>query len=415
MGTSNPIDSQPRQISVIIPSYNHANFLGDAIKSVLAQTWQDVEIIVVDDGSTDQTGQVAASFGATVRYIYQSNAGLSAARNTGIRAATGTYIGFLDADDLWRPDFLCTLVPILEGDSTVGAVYCGSQFVDHNARLLPQLLTRTVARDRLHDALINGEFFPPCAVLVRKSVFEAVGLFDERLRASEDWDMWLRVSAAYPFVGIPRVLSLYRMHGDNMSQDLERMRASQLQVVQKHFGAGEGDPAAWTPQRQRAYAGVYLWHALAYYRRGESTLGLDNLKSALLAYPPIAYRLDTFYMLGCLDQPLGYVGDPDTVDLEQNAHRVLTALNVIFSDAASAARLQPHRRRAFGTAFFALGVLAYNQRNRGAARRYLAQAVVQRPTLLTNRQWVLTFAKSCLNSHLLDALIQWKRVKFNSY
>src|SRR5581483_8159413 len=101
-------------ISVIIPCFNHAAYLAKAIQSALVQTLPADEIIVVDDGSTDDTAKVTASSGTRIRYVYQSNAGLSAARNTGIKLATGKYIGFLDADDLWHPDFLTTLVNLLE-------------------------------------------------------------------------------------------------------------------------------------------------------------------------------------------------------------------------------------------------------------------------------------------------------------
>jgi glycosyltransferase involved in cell wall biosynthesis len=126
------IDSVPQGggiVSVIIPTYNHAQYVGDAIQSVLDQEYRNFEIIVVDDGSTDDSQAVVAEFGAQVRYIWQENRGLSAARNTGIEAANGAYISLLDADDMLEPRFLGTLVSILEAEPDFAGVYCGYQFV----------------------------------------------------------------------------------------------------------------------------------------------------------------------------------------------------------------------------------------------------------------------------------------------
>lgn len=407
----NLLDPDRCRVSVVIPSYNHARFLRDAICSVIAQTYHDFEIIVVDDGSTDDTAQVAARYSPSIRYIFQKNAGLSAARNTGIRASTGAYLAFLDADDLWHPDFLARLVPVLDRNPDIGAVYSGSQFVDAHSRVLPQTIVRTVAPNRLHDSLIGGEFFPPCAVLVRKSAFDRVGLFDESLLASEDWDMWLRVSSEFSFDCVSEVLAQYRMHGDNMSRDLERMRASQYQVAEKHFGSPRGDPSAWPKDRQRAFAGIYLWHAWAHYQRRESNLGLEYTSRALTTYPGIAAQLDTFYMLACAEQAPGYLGELESLDLEKNSNRLLSTLSVIFSNPTIPARLRSSRRVAFGMAYFAVGILAYGKRQLGKARFYLAKAVINRPILLLNIQWILTFIKSLLGGRILSVLTQRKHAR----
>lgn len=398
-------------VSVIIPCYNQAHYLGEAVRSVLGQTCQDFEIIVVDDGSTDNTPQVVASFGKFVRYVYQTNAGLSAARNTGICATTSEYVGFLDADDLWLPDFLRTLVSILNRDQRFEAIYSGSQFVDVDGNLLPQKIMRTVSPDGLHDALIDGEFFPPCTVLARRSVFDKVGLFDVSLNASEDWDMWLRISEKFLFASEPRVLALYRMHGNNMSRDLNRMLESQLQVARKHFGSGEGDPSNWPETRQRAYAGIYLWQGLAYYQRKEPDLGSEYVRMALTTNPGITGSLDTFYMLSCAEQPPGYMGYFELADLERDANRVLTMLDTIFADPNTPVTLRSKRQVAYGMAFFALGLVAYGKRSLGQAREFLTRAVISRPSLLMDKKWILTFIKSLTGNRLLSFLLKWKRTR----
>ena len=153
--------------SVIIPNYNHAQYLGDAIQSVLDQTYRNFEIIVVDDGSTDNSREVVAGFGDQVNYIWQENRGLSAARNTGIRRAKGTYIGLLDADDMYEPDFLSTLVSELETDPHAAGIYCGYRFVDHLNHPLPQIESRSIPDDRLFEALVDGNFLVPESMLRR--------------------------------------------------------------------------------------------------------------------------------------------------------------------------------------------------------------------------------------------------------
>ena len=158
--------------SVIIPNYNHAQYIGDAIRSVLAQTYHNYEIIVVDDGSTDNSREEVAQFGGKVKYIYQSNAGLSAARNTGIQASKGSLIGVLDADDMYGPEYLKVLVTALQEDPVAAGIYCGYQFVDHANNLLPQVEARPVEPGRLYSALLGGNFFVPESIFLRRSVYE---------------------------------------------------------------------------------------------------------------------------------------------------------------------------------------------------------------------------------------------------
>jgi glycosyltransferase involved in cell wall biosynthesis len=378
--------------------------VGEAIQSALNQTYPAHEVIVVDDGSTDNTSEIVATFGQAVRYIYQPNAGLSAARNTGLREATGDYIGLLDADDLWLPEFLATLVPMLEADASLGAVYGGCRFVDECKNPLPQTTMRVVPPDRVHDTLIDGDFFPPVVVLTRKKCFDRCGLFDESLRASEDWDMWLRVSAEYPLRGTPQIVALYRMHGDNMTRDLERMHESMLAVARKHFGPVHGDSTVCSLQHQRAYAGIYLWRALAHYQRGETCLGREYVRRAMLSSPAMADRLDAFYALGCADQPPGYVGDLKHLNLGQNADRLLEALDAAFSDPGIADELKSKRRLAYSTAYLALGILAYGSRRLGLARGYLIRAAWWRPALLANGRWMSTFVRALLPNPVTDVL-----------
>jgi glycosyltransferase involved in cell wall biosynthesis len=204
MDRANPL------VTVIIPSYNYGRFVTRAVDSVLRQTYSPIECIVVDDGSTDDTQARLEQYQGRVRIITQHNQGLSAARNTGMREATGSYLAFLDADDWWEPE--------KTEKQMVGAVGCGEYWRDERMRVWkvitpaqpfpdPEANLRAVAVRRLW---IGGS---GSGILARRQVFEAVGSFDTGLRASEDWDMWLRIVARFPIANLPDTLNNRAWHG----------------------------------------------------------------------------------------------------------------------------------------------------------------------------------------------------------
>lgn len=400
----NVAKSKAPQVSVVIPTYNHAHFVGEAIQSVLNQDYHDYEIIVIDDGSKDNTREVVAQFGNRVRYIWQENKGLSGARNTGIGAARGSYIALLDADDCWLPGFLSTLVARLEADPELAAVHSGFFFVDGQGDLLPQQGTATVPDDKMYDRLLDGEFFVPAAVLTRRCCFERLGLFDETLRASEDWDMWLRVAREFRFAGLSQPLLNYRMHGKNMSADPDYMLHYQFLTVEKHFGRPDGAPEYWPPERQRAYAAVYRYAAQGFYLRGDKQQGQHYLRLALETNPVLTESVDLFYELGCADQPLGWRGDLAQLNFEENCALLLSSLTDIFARSDLPSRLLARRRAAFAHAYLALGLLAYGSNRLKLARSYLWRALITEPRLGQRRQVWLTLGKSLLGQRLLHAI-----------
>lgn len=404
--TANPATPTgvPDLISVIIPTYNHAHFLGDAIQSALKQSYGALEIIVVDDGSIDHTRTLVESFGARVRYLWQENRGLSGARNTGILAAQGKYIALLDADDFWEPTYLEQMHRLLASQPTVGAVYAGLQFVNSKGERLVQRSVETVPSAQLYDRLLDGEFFAPSAVLLRQECFATVGLFDEGLRASEDWDMWLRVAQSYEVVGLAQPLLNYRVHSHNMSADPALMLRYQSMVIRKHFGAPTGDPTTWPLARQRAWAAVTYFAAQGYFLCGNDANGQRFLRQTFEANPALTARVALFYELGCVEQPLGQRGDPQTLNVQRNAHRLLTALNAIFEESTLAPRVQTQRNSAFAHAYLALGLLAYNSHQRPQARRFWIQALRYKPQLLWQRDFLARLTKSLLNPSLRAAL-----------
>jgi glycosyltransferase involved in cell wall biosynthesis len=224
--------------SLIIPTFNHARFLGAAIDSALAQTLGAVDVIVVDDGSTDDTPAVLARYAGRVRILRQPNRGLSSARNAGLAAARGTFVAFLDADDVMAPTKLAAQLEVLERSPAIGWTYCDvlmeTVATGATAKASERFGYAARALDGwLFPELIHGNFIPAIAPLVRRTALETAGGFDERLTALEDWDMWLRLSLIAEARYTPAVLVTYRIRPGGMSEDRARMDKSRFQVLDK--------------------------------------------------------------------------------------------------------------------------------------------------------------------------------------
>jgi glycosyltransferase involved in cell wall biosynthesis len=239
----------PPRVSTVIPCYNGAAFAAQAVESALAQNFKDMEIIVVDDGSTDDSAKVLSPYVETnkINYIHQANAGLSAARNTGIARARGEFIALLDADDLWRRDKIELQVQAMDARSDVPPALV---FTDYDTSDGLKILDTGVNSAKFEDGaavsfekLFSGiNFIYPSTALIRKSAFDAVGAFDASLCATEDYDMWLRIARRFPVTGINRPLAIIRLHAGNMSKDITRMVNNELKVVKKneHLVGGRG-------------------------------------------------------------------------------------------------------------------------------------------------------------------------------
>jgi len=219
--------NSPR-VSVVIPSYNRASFLPETIESVLAQTYIDYEIIVVDDGSTDDTPSVLAGYKGRITVIRQENQGLSAARNTGIRHSCGAYLAFLDSDDLFLPSHLHVLTQVLDWNPDTDIAY-GQPYVLRNSErdklYTPEDVNMSVGRffielDRLATSLLRGNLFFVPTVLVRRTALEKLArpFFDTDLSPYADWDMWLRLVLNHASVArVEDKVAIYRVHDGNMS------------------------------------------------------------------------------------------------------------------------------------------------------------------------------------------------------
>ncbi|NLE77395.1 MAG: glycosyltransferase, partial [Chloroflexi bacterium] len=360
-------------VSVIVPAYNHAAFLPRTLESALGQTWQDREIIVVDDGSRDETPAVAARFGQAIRYARQENQGMARTRNNAIRLASGQLISFLDDDDLWLPEYLSTVVERFAADPDLAALHTGYRLTsDQEALDYPRCGTRVVPPDRLHSALLEGGFFPPSSVTVRRSCLENVGVFDESLQGCADWELWLRISAAAKFAGIPDVLMKYRLHAGGLSSNVKHMFDDRLRAISKHCGLDGGPLQSWPEEKRRVVAFAYRSAAHEYSMQSRPEEAWAHFAQAAAIWPPLAGRLDTFYELACGDQPRGYRGTLEGLNLHQNEQEMLPRLNRLFGEASP--ELRPWRRRAYGNMYLALAMLYDQSGEWPQARRHLIQA-----------------------------------------
>jgi glycosyltransferase involved in cell wall biosynthesis len=271
-------------VSVVIPVFNGGQFVGQAILSVLKQTWRDLEVIVVDDGSTDETPSVVGEFGDRILYLRQERQGVSVARNAGIRAARGEYLAFLDADDVWLPQKLQRQIECLNDNPDVGAVGCGHYVVDRELNILEKKIP-SCWQSPLEDLLLfrsNWGLFSS-TLLVRRSVIERVGGFDPSLSTSADWDLAIRIArqCGVTFVGEPLVY--YRQHGANMHLNVRLMERDMRVVLRKAFAmSGEQEFASL---RRRAYGGLFRVLAGSYWHSGDVLSAIRCLLLSIAWHP----------------------------------------------------------------------------------------------------------------------------------
>lgn len=278
-----PGDEQPL-VSVVIPAYNAERFIGDAIESVLGQGYSNMEVIVVNDGSSDQTRPIVAGYGDQVRLIDQQNEGVSRARNHGIRAASGRFIAFLDADDVWMPSKVEAQVEHLENHPDIGFVYTGYTVVDENLSPLDGVSypdPRTAWRNTL---LLE----PPVIWISSTSMFRADLLqeldgFDERLSTSADTDVALRAGCRRPLGGLPSSLVLYRQHGKQMHHDPDAMARDMDLVLERLFSDPHCRLSAGL--RRRARGNLHATLAIAYARSHRHRLALRHAMLAMRRNP----------------------------------------------------------------------------------------------------------------------------------
>jgi glycosyltransferase involved in cell wall biosynthesis len=262
-------------VSTVIPSYNYGRYVCEAVQSVLDQTYKPVEIIVVDDGSTDDTRSRLAAFGDAIRYIHQENNGHGSARNRGIRAATGEWIAFLDADDRWHPKKLeiqFDAARALEDVCFLGSPACGwSDELDAHPEV-----RRLSIRDFLTWTPLNSS-----SALVKRSCFDKIGVFDETLKGAEDRDMWMRLAAEFPTATVVSPCVSYRAHPGQTSRNPLPMYEG-LEIVFRRFFELHPEYSGL-----RALADGFLHQdaGIAYLEAGNRWVAMGHMVRSVVNYP----------------------------------------------------------------------------------------------------------------------------------
>jgi glycosyltransferase involved in cell wall biosynthesis len=274
------------RVNVVLPTHNHGRYLPTAIKSVREQKWPGLEIIVVDDGSTDETPRVMEELvGEDLRYIRQANAGVSAARNRGISESSGEWVAFLDADCYWLPQKLERQLRAVEEEKADFA-YGGSMLIDDEGNALK--VYRPDSKSNLVSALVWGNLFPTSSVIVRRACLEKVGVFDESLPTlGEDWDLWLRLAANYRGISIsdPLVAELVSTFaGKYQVQNLEK---ATLQVISRFFELVQdrSDLASLSNQRRRVMSHHLSVIAKSYLQHKEVAGFVRSSVRCILTHP----------------------------------------------------------------------------------------------------------------------------------
>lgn len=284
-------------ISVIIPSYNSAKYISTAIDSVLTQTYQDFELIIIDDGSTDNTQEIIQSYkDSRITYIYQKNAGPAVARNNGIRIANGEYIAFLDADDYWQDKKLELQINKFKENKDLGFVYTAINNVSAEHELINIMRYKSSnSHDLIKQLLVNyAPVVPlPSSVMIKKAYLDNTGLFDINLTTGEDWDLWLRLAAISEICYIDEPL-INRYKPDTSitsSQCYSNNERCHFLLLNKFFG---NNPLKDRFKKYKSRAFSYIYYDISrlhFYKDRKNPPMREVLRTLFISfkYDPISY------------------------------------------------------------------------------------------------------------------------------
>src|SRR5262245_22947148 len=285
------------RVSVIIPAYNRADLIGETIESVLNQTFDDFEIIIVDDGSTDSTSEVVRKFDGPIKYLYQENRGRSCARNRGFEVSVGDYVCFLDSDDVLKPGMLERQVSLLDSNSRLGFVYSDYQFINQTGEILPRpevFRGRPLRRGDIFRFLIYFDFIPPSTVLARRDCMDKTGLFESSLEPAEDLDWLLRMTCMYETDYIPEPLCQFRKHDGNTPSNA--IEEATTRVIMKHLSSERTKQSLGAGWRD-IYFDLYLMVANYHYNRRSMAVARKHYFDALRFCPSSARGLGVFSLI----------------------------------------------------------------------------------------------------------------------
>jgi glycosyltransferase involved in cell wall biosynthesis len=370
-------------VSVIIPTFNCGRFIEEALASVFAQTYHHVEVIVVDDGSTDDTCQRVESFASRITYIYQPNEGSALARNAGIKHSRGEYLAFLDADDVWLPRKLERQVEVLTAKAGVGAVYNWWALIDESGSPLPQTHKPT-HQGHVLDELLLGCFVVPSVVMMARTCLDKVGLFDPTLRYGDDWDFLIRTAGAgYPFECIPEILSQNRVRSSSVTQQYDPRKGFECnrEVLDRAFSRFSANMRK-TPLGEMAYKNLLIGTASRLIGRDSWQESIELLGEAVRLQPRILGRPGFYLGLALRVLPYGYQTPGELlVRLETVSTRLTETLRSLLATPGIPKAVTNREREAWSSLLLVLAGL-HCLRGQGAiAMAMLAKAVWKNPLI----------------------------------
>jgi glycosyltransferase involved in cell wall biosynthesis len=355
------------RISVIIPCYNCAAYLPDSITSILDQTFPVDEIIIIDDGSSDNPVSVIHSYkNDKIRLFSQINQGPSRARNYGLAMATGELIGFLDADDRWHRDFISKMASSLQEDPSITVVGCGINYFRNDTDLIEPGIIPRVPNSTAD--ILERNLFPISASLYRRQRLVEAGGFDETLKGVEDWEILIRLYHKQHGIKIlPERLIDYRITPDSLSKQVEIMEENSIRMIDSFYAKiPASDPLVRDYDRFRSLR--LIDSATGYLRNNNTDKAIEKLRAAVSGWPPLCYDQHFYYAIVCASQPLQYQVSVKLLDLSQGAERAIEVIDHLDLD-----RIEK-KRRAVAVLYVVLAKLAYAQENRSLSIQYWMEA-----------------------------------------
>jgi glycosyltransferase involved in cell wall biosynthesis len=378
------------RVSVIIPTYNSARFIAATLDSVLAQSFRDFEIIVVDDGSNDNTRDVLQPYLNRINYICQQNSERSAARNNALSQAHGEYIAFLDSDDLWAPEKLARQVAVLDDHLQVSLVFSQARYVDVDGN--PVSFAGQTIDGQPGNELVIADYSLPLlsgnvvagggsTAITRHRLLDEVGNFDLDLVQSEDWDMWVRLARMGLFAYIPEPLTSYRVYGWKklLTRQMDEESIQQhLRIVDKNLVGWQGDPQEKLRLRNEALRFALVLATQAAYQLDNVQAGQDFLRRAVQVDPSLGTREKLLWLF--VDR--AKMIETDTASYEKALTFLKCALDGL---PAELAKQRPTYHQATGWLYVSGAFEQYDKGNLAEVRRLVRLAMKATPEVLRNR------------------------------
>jgi glycosyltransferase involved in cell wall biosynthesis len=384
------------EVSVIIPTYNRARDVCSAVDSVLAQRFDDLEVIVVDDGSTDETQELLERrYGDRIVYVYQENQERCVARNTGIHHSSGTYVAFLDSDDVWLPDKLAAQMDMAGRYPEAGLLYGRVFPIDSDGRWhlreAEMVGWGEPEASRIFDRLVMVNVIPTPTVVVKRESLDRVGLFDKAFSYCEDWDLWLRIAFHYDVVFVPGAVAGARVYDDIPSRLASYgSEMSQIRILEKVFADLPEDQVHLKELKSRAIASRYVTAACRDYALHRVPEARRNLERAWSLDPGWLHDTDRF-IATVVDRGFFFAGPRGTY------RDVLPFVERLFANLPpEAGRYAGMRGKASARAYIVDAFRSYQAGELSDARRRILGGILRDPSWLADRGVVSMFVRSLI-------------------